>query len=93
MITPDDLRILIETEDEYSRRGRFRRIFPRKTRSEFLNYFETPRYHNLLLTKWIEHYEDTRSQGGFEIFFQFLIDIFKFKLFLSIETIELLLQK
>ena len=27
-LTPDDVRILIETEDEFSRRGNFKRIFP-----------------------------------------------------------------
>ena len=39
VITPDDLRILIETEDEYARRGNFIRIFPSSNSKNYMKYF------------------------------------------------------
>ena len=35
--------------------------FPNKTRNYFLKYFETPRYHNILLTKWVEKYKHKKE--------------------------------
>ena len=62
-MTPDDIRILIETEDEYARRGNFQRIYPSPSDKNYLNYFETPRYHNILLTKWTEKYKENSTEG------------------------------
>ena len=52
-LTPDDLRMLIETEDENVRRGNFIRVFPNVNSKKYLKFFETPRYYNLLLSEWI----------------------------------------
>ena len=67
-LTPDDIRVLIETEDEYDRKGNFRRVFPSKVRTNYLKYFETPRYHNILLTKWMQYYIDNRDEGFRNLF-------------------------
>ncbi len=63
VITPDDLRILIETEDEFSRRGSFERIFPTNQTRKYLKYFETPRYYNILLNEWITKYHRLEERG------------------------------
>ncbi|CAF3184409.1 unnamed protein product [Rotaria sp. Silwood2] len=63
VLTPDDLRILIETEDEFSRRGSFERIFPTSQTRKYLKYFETPRYYNLLLNEWITKYNRMEERG------------------------------
>ncbi|XP_028398329.1 tubulin polyglutamylase TTLL4-like isoform X2 [Dendronephthya gigantea] len=43
ILTPEDMKILMETEDEYSRRGCFQRIFPSENSQKYLKYFEAPR--------------------------------------------------
>ena len=63
VLTPDDLRILIETEDEFARRGSFERIFPTNQTRKYLKYFETPRYYNLLLNEWITKYTRNEDRG------------------------------
>lgn len=63
MLTPDDLRILIETEDEFARRGSFERIFPTSQTRKYLKYFETPRYYNILLNEWITKYNRMEERG------------------------------
>ncbi|CAF3839944.1 unnamed protein product [Adineta steineri] len=63
LLTPDDLRILIETEDEFARRGSFERIFPTNQTRKYLKYFETPRYYNLLLNEWITKYTRNEDRG------------------------------
>jgi tubulin polyglutamylase TTLL4 len=63
VITPDDIRILIETEDEYARRGNFQRILPSPNSKNYMKYFETPRYHNILLSKWTEKYQENSIEG------------------------------
>jgi len=67
-MTPDDLRILIETEDEYSRRGNFVRIFPGANSKNYMKYFEIPRYYNILIAEWIEKYKRNRDKGKIFIF-------------------------
>ena len=51
-LTPDDVRMLIETEDEHNRCGNFERIFPAKCSEAYLRYFPAQRYYNLLLNAW-----------------------------------------
>lgn len=63
ILTPDDLRILVETEDEFARRGCFERIFPTYQTRKYLKYFETPRYYNLLLNEWIAKYHRMEERG------------------------------
>ncbi|XP_033108260.1 tubulin polyglutamylase TTLL4-like [Anneissia japonica] len=63
LLTPDDLCILIETEDEFSRRGGFQRVFPSPVSSKFSRFFETPRYYNVLLEEWVNRYHRTPARG------------------------------
>ena len=63
VITPDDLRILIETEDEYARRGNFIRIFPSSNSKNYMKYFEMQRYYNILVTEWVDKYRRNRDKG------------------------------
>ena len=63
-LTPDDLRMLIETEDENVRRGNFIRVFPNVNSKKYLKFFETPRYYNLLLSEWILKYRNSHDKGN-----------------------------
>ncbi|XP_046846125.1 tubulin monoglutamylase TTLL4-like [Xenia sp. Carnegie-2017] len=56
ILTPEDIKILAETEDEYSRRGCFQRIFPSETSQKYLTFFDSPRYRNILLDEWTKKY-------------------------------------
>lgn len=62
-LTPDDVRCLIESEDEYHRKGAFTRIFPSTTSSKYFVYFEHIRYYNLLLDAWEKTYHTRREEG------------------------------
>ncbi|NWZ42280.1 TTLL4 polyglutamylase, partial [Brachypodius atriceps] len=62
-LTPDDVRILVETEDEYSRRGQFERVFPSHISMRYLRFFEQPRYFNILVTQWELKYYLNRHKG------------------------------
>ena len=62
-LTPDDLRHLIETVDEDSRRGNFQRVFPNHTSHKYLRYFEQPRYYNLLVDAWTQQYHRNENDG------------------------------
>ncbi|NWR50733.1 TTLL4 polyglutamylase, partial [Regulus satrapa] len=63
ILTPDDVRILVETEDEYSRRGQFERVFPSHISTRYLRFFEQPRYFNILVTQWELKYHLNRHKG------------------------------
>jgi tubulin polyglutamylase TTLL4 len=63
ILTPDDLRVLIETEDENSRRGSFIRVFPNSDSKKYLKYFETTRYYNLLLSEWCKKFKNIPDKG------------------------------
>ncbi|NXG22453.1 TTLL4 polyglutamylase, partial [Grallaria varia] len=63
ILTPDDVRILVETEDEYSRRGQFERVFPSHISMRYLPFFEQPRYFNILVTQWELKYYLNRHKG------------------------------
>ena len=63
MFTPDDLRVLIETEDENNRRGHFTRIFPSYNSRQYLKYFDTIRYYNILVIEWIIKYKSNHDKG------------------------------
>lgn len=62
-LTSDDVRLLIETEDEWDRRGRFTRIFPSPGTNRYLKYFDVPKYPNLLLDEWTSQYFYMRERG------------------------------
>ena len=57
------MRILIETEDEYNRRGSFIRVFPNHQTKKYLKFFETPRYYNLLISEWLWKYRNNRDNA------------------------------
>ncbi|XP_054642577.1 tubulin polyglutamylase TTLL4 [Dunckerocampus dactyliophorus] len=63
VMTPGDVRVLTETEDELNRRGEFERIFPSPSASRYLRFFECPRYLNLVLDQWERKYWKNRSKG------------------------------
>lgn len=55
-LSADDWLILLETDEEYYRRGNFERIFPvadEKLMSHYLRLFEFQRYYNIIISKWI----------------------------------------
>uniref|UniRef100_A0AAY4AUF0 Tubulin tyrosine ligase-like family, member 4 n=1 Tax=Denticeps clupeoides TaxID=299321 RepID=A0AAY4AUF0_9TELE len=64
VLTPDDVNVLAEAEDELSRRGEFERVFPSPASSRYLRFFEHPRYLNILLSQWEQKHWQNRSQGS-----------------------------
>lgn len=62
-LTQNDLRVLMLSEDELSRCGRFKRVFPSATSNKYLRYFDKVRYYNLLLDAWEKKYQDNRLEG------------------------------
>ncbi|XP_061734905.1 tubulin monoglutamylase TTLL4-like isoform X1 [Nerophis ophidion] len=63
IMTPSDVRVLAESEDELSRCGEFERIFPSPSASRYLRFFECPRYLNMVLDQWERKYWKNRSKG------------------------------
>ncbi|XP_037644936.1 tubulin polyglutamylase TTLL4 isoform X1 [Sebastes umbrosus] len=63
VLTPEDVRVLAETEDELTRLGQFERIFPSASSSRYLRFFECPRYLNILLDQWEKKYWNNRTKG------------------------------
>lgn len=62
-LTQNDIRVLMLAEDELSRCGHFKRVFPTATSGKYLTYFDKPRYYNLLLDAWERRYKDNRLEG------------------------------
>lgn len=63
VLTPEDVRVLVECEDEFCRRGQFERVFPSAPSSRYLRFFECPRYKNILLDQWEQKNWSDRSKG------------------------------
>ncbi|XP_069792027.1 tubulin monoglutamylase TTLL4 isoform X2 [Narcine bancroftii] len=63
ILTPEDIQMLMESEDEYNRQGQFERIFPCLFSSRYLRFFEQPRYFNILLDLWEQKYGRSRQPG------------------------------
>ncbi|XP_077176861.1 tubulin monoglutamylase TTLL4 isoform X2 [Paroedura picta] len=63
VLTPEDVRVLIETEDEFARRGQFERIFPSRVSMHYLRFFEQPRYFNILVAQWEQKYFSNKTKG------------------------------
>ncbi|XP_078118668.1 tubulin monoglutamylase TTLL4 [Sander vitreus] len=63
VLTPEDVRVLAESEDELTRLGQFERIFPSPSSSRYLRFFECPRYLNILLDQWEQKYWNNRTKG------------------------------
>ncbi|KAK5606890.1 Tubulin polyglutamylase ttll4 [Crenichthys baileyi] len=62
ILTPEDVRVLAESEDELNRQGEFQRVFPSQSSSRYLRFFECPRYHNILLDQWDQKYWKDRTK-------------------------------
>uniref|UniRef100_A0A670JZ52 Tubulin tyrosine ligase like 4 n=1 Tax=Podarcis muralis TaxID=64176 RepID=A0A670JZ52_PODMU len=63
VLTPDDVRVLVETEDEFARRGQFERVFPSRFSMHYLRFFEQPRYYNILTSQWELKYFVNKIKG------------------------------
>lgn len=63
VLTPEDVHVLAESEDELNRRGQFERIFPSSASSRYLRFFECPRYLNILLDQWEQKHWNNRTKG------------------------------
>lgn len=63
VLTPEDVRVLSESEDELTRKGEFERIFPSAASSRYLRFFECPRYLNILLDQWEQKHWNNRTKG------------------------------
>ncbi|XP_044294057.1 tubulin polyglutamylase TTLL4 isoform X3 [Varanus komodoensis] len=63
VLTPDDVRVLVETEDEFARRGQFERVFPSRLSMHYLRFFEQPRYFNILTAQWELKYFLNKAKG------------------------------
>ncbi|KAM9305042.1 tubulin monoglutamylase TTLL4 [Gastrophryne carolinensis] len=62
-LTLEDVRVLMETEDELSRCGQFERVFPSAISSRYLRFFEQQRYFNILTNQWEQKYYNDRESG------------------------------
>ncbi|XP_054016012.1 tubulin monoglutamylase TTLL4-like [Hylaeus anthracinus] len=62
-LTPDDVRHLIMYEDELTQLDKFEQIFPTIDSYEYLQYFDVPRYYNMLFDAWEVRYGDNREKG------------------------------
>ncbi len=65
VLTPEDVRVLAESEDELNRLGHFERVFPSPSSSRYLRFFEYPRYLNILLDQWEQKHWKHRTRGVF----------------------------
>ncbi|XP_013413055.1 uncharacterized protein LOC106175538 [Lingula anatina] len=62
VLTPDDVRVLVETIDEQNRRGDYEILFPSES-DKYIQFLEIPRYYNLLLHQWTKRYKNREWQG------------------------------
>lgn len=62
-LTPDDVRCLINAEDELARSSPLERIFPTPNTYKYLIFTENHRYYNRLLDAWENRYGKKREEG------------------------------
>ncbi|KAJ9579963.1 hypothetical protein L9F63_004346 [Diploptera punctata] len=62
-LTPDDIRHLIQSEDELTQVGRFMKIFPTPATHIYHEFFEAPRYYNMMFDAWEMKYSENRQEG------------------------------
>ncbi|XP_023707148.1 tubulin polyglutamylase TTLL4 isoform X2 [Cryptotermes secundus] len=62
-LTPDDVRHLIQSEDELTQAGRFLKIFPTTATHMYHEFFEAPRYYNMMFDAWENKYSGNRQEG------------------------------
>ncbi|XP_050532720.1 tubulin monoglutamylase TTLL4-like isoform X2 [Daktulosphaira vitifoliae] len=62
-LLPDDIRHLIEYEDELTQIGSFQKVFPTTTSYKYHQYFDSARYYNMLFDAWENKYYNNRKEG------------------------------
>ncbi|CAH0677629.1 unnamed protein product [Spodoptera exigua] len=62
-LTPDDVRHLIQSEDELTQSGDMERIFPTPDTHKYLGFLAGPRYYNRLFDAWETRYGRNREPG------------------------------
>ncbi|XP_026332365.1 tubulin polyglutamylase TTLL4-like isoform X3 [Hyposmocoma kahamanoa] len=62
-LTPDDVRHLIQAEDELTQAGDMERVFPTHDTHKYLNFLSGPRYYNRLFDAWETRYTANRESG------------------------------
>ncbi|KAF8359016.1 ttll-4, partial [Pristionchus pacificus] len=62
-LTPEDVRLLVEFEDEMDRKGDFRLLFPTKDTVKYMKYFIDVPYGTLLLQRWQLEQKRGRTEG------------------------------
>ncbi|XP_023939031.2 tubulin monoglutamylase TTLL4 isoform X2 [Bicyclus anynana] len=62
-LTPDDVRHLIQAEDELTQTGPMERVFPTEHSHKYLGYLAGPRYYNRLFDAWESRYCLNRETG------------------------------
>lgn len=62
-LTPDDIRHLIAYEDELTQLDSFEKIFPTKNSHDYFQFFDVPRYYNMLFDAWENKHADNRTKG------------------------------
>lgn len=62
-LTPDDVRHLIQAEDELTQSGDMERVFPTRNTYKYLGYLAGPRYYNRLFDAWEARYGQNRDPG------------------------------
>lgn len=62
-LTPDDVRHLIQAEDELTQSGDMERVFPTRDTHKYLGFLDGPRYYNRLFDAWETRYGHQRSSG------------------------------
>lgn len=62
-LTPDDVRHLIQSEDELTQSGDMERIFPTPETHKYLGFLAGPRYYNRLFDAWETRYGRNREPG------------------------------
>lgn len=62
-LTPDDIRVLMNFEDEVSRKGNLELVFPTENSAKFLKYFALPKFYDLLVLQWVKKYARDPHRG------------------------------
>uniref|UniRef100_A0A1B6DER8 Tubulin polyglutamylase TTLL4 n=1 Tax=Clastoptera arizonana TaxID=38151 RepID=A0A1B6DER8_9HEMI len=62
-LTPDDVRHLVKYEDELTQIGNFQKVFPTTETYSYHQFFEAPRYYNMLFDAWELKQHNNRLAG------------------------------
>ncbi|CAI5444719.1 unnamed protein product [Caenorhabditis angaria] len=62
-LTPEDVRMLVEFEDELTRIGDFKLVYPTVNTLHYQRFFAEPLYANLMLQQWQLQQEEDRKVG------------------------------